>query len=931
MLGIPLKAAKTVDVSNALKGYLQSAYTAEDLKNVTDIDNAVVSVNTKRNKLITLFSNRVVSSYADAITMAQDYLAFITMLGNRYPFGDHTRSSFFGIKHGKVPTVRCKFLWTDAFRSGTTIEDYELGFEKSGVLFNLASFYSLEALNHKRSSEDGIKKACQLFQSAAGVLRYMLKAPDIVRPITAVDISTETLTVFHALMMAQAQACFFERASATSGTPPTLIAKIASGVSKLYKDAMLECDKEPFKSWVNRSSCYAWARHCSFQMLCHKAAAYFWQSKASGAVDAFGEEIAHLKKAQALLNDAQRIVSGLVGPVEVARQQLASKIDVRLRAAIADNDKIYYMKVPELASLADIEPKVVVQETEFKFPDEPSDSPFHSLVPVQYQEAASELKKRLSALVSSAQKQQEDENGEAKKHLSSLNLPAALDARKPEMGLSQEIWGRVKDLQYRNGITGLSEQLTQIQQARQNAWAQLTKVKDMLTREAKTDTEMRQAYGHRWSRHPSAQITSLYLRDIDQCERFLKEGKISDAKVEGELKTHEEGIVQLSKCSREELEAQFPNIDSTSSSSSSSSTEKDKEIEKEKEREEVEEDQTTQGLRSLLKQLDSLLDKRIKTVTKFGKQIEEVNALSVIVTNKNKNVESIIVEEVKKYVDIKETMDSFSFEQKELLTQISTENDKFLRKRQNNDILSKRERVLHRINVSVEAFNKLSSNLQEGFKFYTDLLRDFLEPLRLNVSDFVTARDLESRMIMSQLTDEIATSRYKLDRKTSSSSSPTLSSSSSSSSSSPSSSSFDSSSSLSSSLSTAPKLTYSNTDEQDALSSIASSYSYANNNNTFSSSTSSSSPSSTYSYTPSAPLSISSATYATLSNTLSQLSSKPSSTLCPSSSASLSSSVISSSSKWTCPTCTYAENPASFLQCGMCATVKPNQNQNVAP
>lgn len=45
----------------------------------------------------------------------------------------------------------------------------------------------------------------------------------------------------------------------------------------------------------------------------------------------------------------------------------------------------------------------------------------------------------------------------------------------------------------------------------------------------------------------------------------------------------------------------------------------------------------------------------------------------------------------------------------------------------------------------------LNRVLAEGLKFYGDLVRQKLDPLKQRVSDFVVARDLEKRMMLEQV------------------------------------------------------------------------------------------------------------------------------------------------------------------------------------
>lgn len=76
-------------------------------------------------------------------------------------------------------------------------------------------------------------------------------------------------------------------------------------------------------------------------------------------------------------------------------------------------------------------------------------------------------------------------------------------------------------------------------------------------------------------------------------------------------------------------------------------------------------------------------------------------------------------------------------------------------------VVDQRQVVLQSVNVAVETFNKLLANcnggeilllvvaltgMTEGVKFYTDVMKDYLNPLSQTVTDFVMARNTEQQV-----------------------------------------------------------------------------------------------------------------------------------------------------------------------------------------
>jgi len=64
--------------------------------------------------------------------------------------------------------------------------------------------------------------------------------------------------------------------------------------------------------------------------------------------------------------------------------------------------------------------------------------------------------------------------------------------------------------------------------------------------------------------------------------------------------------------------------------------------------------------------------------------------------------------------------------------------------------------VIQDLNLGLNAFNKLLANSNEGVNFYSNLMKQKIDPLSQRVEDFVFARDMEKRMILDQLTKSLA-------------------------------------------------------------------------------------------------------------------------------------------------------------------------------
>lgn len=120
----------------------------------------------------------------------------------------------------KLPTdIQLDITYAQAFTpSSPPVTLRSLAFERAAVLFNLAALYSQLASSEDRARLDGIRRATNNFQFAAGTLSYLLFSaiPKLVFPPDTkeepVDLSGPFIKSLQWLMLAQAQECSWQMA-----------------------------------------------------------------------------------------------------------------------------------------------------------------------------------------------------------------------------------------------------------------------------------------------------------------------------------------------------------------------------------------------------------------------------------------------------------------------------------------------------------------------------------------------------------------------------------------------------------------------------------------------------------------------------------------------------------------------------------------------
>jgi len=162
------------------------------------------------------------------------------------------------------------------------------------------------------------------------------------------------------------------------------------------------------------------------------------------------------------------------------------------------------------------------------------------------------------------------------------------------------------------------------------------------------------------------------------------------------------------------------------------------------------------NLTKLLDELSALLDRRSRALDDMRKFVQSTDFSGLISSTKNKLPDNIFKDENAKLEEKQKVIEAINAQQLVLLEKVNAGNQAFLKTREKNADREAREKVMQDMNVGLDIFTKLMANLNEGSKFYNDLVKDRLEPLKQAVDDFTIARDMEKRLILDQLTKDLA-------------------------------------------------------------------------------------------------------------------------------------------------------------------------------
>merc|ERR1712088_416842 len=152
------------------------------------------------------------------------------------------------------------FKWLDAFDKGGWLGgavaytmSTSLLYEKACVLFNVAAISTKLAAAQDLGVEEGLRRATQLLQSAAGVFSAMT-APlpaDCTEQKPTPDLSPDCLEALSSLCLAQAQDCVLRKA-VRDQKKAGVVAKLAAHAKVLYLQTSLGLGRESVRGMWER-------------------------------------------------------------------------------------------------------------------------------------------------------------------------------------------------------------------------------------------------------------------------------------------------------------------------------------------------------------------------------------------------------------------------------------------------------------------------------------------------------------------------------------------------------------------------------------------------------------------------------------------------------------------------------------------------------
>jgi len=275
-----------------------------------------------------------------------------------------------------LPTTNLSFRWYDTFRMSVSAAFADWEYDRACTLFNVAASLSYMATSQDRGDPEGMKAACNYFQQSAGTISAMR---EIVKDAAWVDRTPDTTSEFlealEALLLAQAQKCFFEKASAAA-MKPVLIGKIAAECAALYEDAHARLATPMLRHHCAQE----WLDVVEWNRKAFDGYQHYFAALVHAENHEYGAQVSRLTYATNRCAEAVTLCQKADKMLQEQFKRAHALAKEAYLKAKKDNDLVYNEKVPPVEVLPKLERKAMVKpirlpETYVPPPEEPPMQP----------------------------------------------------------------------------------------------------------------------------------------------------------------------------------------------------------------------------------------------------------------------------------------------------------------------------------------------------------------------------------------------------------------------------------------------------------------------------------------------------------------------------------------------------------------------------
>lgn len=725
---IPFRRTHDLLLSDVIKSYISNRYDQHPDSFAVDLQ----AIDSLRRDAV-----NALEPHISGIRKLQQYAAQLVWMSGKFPID-----------------IGADFTWYPAlgYNNSRAHTENNLRFELANILFNLAAMYSQLGLSSNRATSDGLKSAASNFCFAAGVISHLKNVviPEL-RSATPDDMDTLTLESLEALMLAQAQECFWQKA-VKDGLKDGSIAKLAAKVSDLYHEA---------RGWALKSESIRseWIHHINAKHHHFAAAAQYRAACDCLEKRKYGEEVARLRDSLNCVNDALKEQKWINRAVLGDLNGLKKRVSEDLKRAEKDNDTIYLIPEPPRSELKMLDrasmvssrvPKEVAKSQEMLGDHGELGKPlFSKLVPYNVHVAASIYADRKDRLVNNTIIA-ELENLTTKLHesLSSLNLPGSLQALEKPLGLPPALASHAEEIRQANGVQRLHTAISDTEKLKRSTRVMYQEGVDLLRAEASEDEAARRKYGtERWMRLPAKDAEPKLYQKVNDVEGYLRQADNTDNIVHKKLR-EKENLMRLLAGTDRDLEDYVP------SSRRAMMTAK---VERE-----------ANGLRAILNEVNRIEIRRRKKIEALRKKLKEDDIGPDLLREASRlereypmqpvsatQFENLFDQRLKEYDADQSDLKLEESEQDRLMERVRDANTAFQNAKSGDMSSKEREEALQNLENAYMTYKEILRDLEAGRRFYNDLA-PIVTSFRDDCRNFVYGRRREAQALEADIATAMA-------------------------------------------------------------------------------------------------------------------------------------------------------------------------------
>ncbi|GME79459.1 unnamed protein product [Ambrosiozyma monospora] len=511
LLSIPLKTTDQIDITSSLKAIIDeqffqpSSSFAQSLKDINDLRSKITD-----------------NSHTPDLDLIAHYTKYYVQLTSLQQ---------------KFPDDSVEFPWYDTL--GVRVDGphtvKSISYEKANILFNIGAIYSQLGVAQNRFTDDGLKKAGNYFQFAAGCFKTIevTLLPNI--SYIPLALRSDVLISLTDLMMAQVREMYWFK-SVKGNMKDSIIARLSMQVSEAYADSLTH---------AKPTACFTkdWLNFLHVKSVHFECAACYRQSVNCSRNEEYGMEIAYLKKASEK-SDTIRKVSTDNKAVMDEFYHLANTINDTLRKSERDNDLIYLQTVhptnelPKFSSALNIEPLIppeladpITASKDVATFGKPL---FDDLIPYVVIQFGASFKERLEKYFNMNFKNPlEKLNADEKEFMNNLQITSQIDALLKPQSVPTTIYEHYEKLQSLNGLASLKGLVVRLNSRGADARVELHNTTEKLEKAKSEEDNLMALYGKkRWILPSFDELTKEYFEKLDQLRNYLVQSDSGDKTID---------------------------------------------------------------------------------------------------------------------------------------------------------------------------------------------------------------------------------------------------------------------------------------------------------------------------------------------------------------------------------------------------------------